>query len=94
MFTHLLINNHQEFLGYCHLYESFNTTAVKTNNLLRRSCEPPCALAYDNMPFCVDANQPAQVILKSHPYYHNRDGLSKSASRCQQLTVSDEDGMS
>ncbi len=59
---------------------------------------PPCALAYDVTPFCVDANMTTSEIvchlLINFPLFLTRDGHSMSATRSQHLTVSGLDAMS
>ncbi len=58
----------------------------------------PCALAYDIMPFCVNANMTTGEVgchlLINFPLFLTRDGRSMSATRCQHLTVSSLDAMS
>ncbi len=58
----------------------------------------PCALAYDVMPFCVDANMTTGKVvchlLINFPLFLTRDGRSTSATRCQHLVVSGLDVMS
>ncbi len=52
---------------------------------------PPCALAYDVMPFCVDGNMTTSEVvhhlLINFPLFLTRDGRSMSATRCQHLTA-------
>ncbi len=60
---------------------------------------PSCALAYDVMPFCVDANrmtigEVVRHLLINFRLFLTRDGRSMSATRCQHLTVSGRDTMS
>ncbi len=59
---------------------------------------PPCALVYDIMPFCVDANMTTGEVvcylLINFPLLLTRDGRSMSATRCQHLMVSGLDAMS
>ncbi len=59
---------------------------------------PPCALAYDVMPFCVDASMTTSEVVRhlliNFPLFLTRDQRSTSATRCQNLTVSALDVMS
>ncbi len=59
---------------------------------------PPCALSYDVMPFCVDANMSTGEVvchlLINFPVLLTRDGCSKSAKRCQHFTISGQHAMS
>ncbi len=56
---------------------------------------PPCALVYNVMPFCVDANMTTSEVvhhlLINYPLFLTRDGCSMSATRCQHLMVSGQD---
>ncbi len=58
-----------------------------------------CALAYDVMPFCVDANITIgevvrYLLINFHLRFLTRDGRSTSDTRCQHLMVSGLDVMS
>ncbi len=59
---------------------------------------PPCAIAYDIMPLCLDANMTTGEVvchvLINFPLFLTRDGCSMSTTRCQHLTVSGLDAMS
>ncbi len=59
---------------------------------------PPCALAYDVMPICVDANmttgEVVHHLLINFPLFLTIDGRSMSATRCQHLTVTGRHAMS
>ncbi len=82
----------------CHLSLVITDGMAGNQNQSAAIFLPPCALVYDVMPFCVDANMTTGEVgyhlLINFPLFLTRDGRSMSAKRCQHLMVSGRHAMS